>query len=271
MAHWLDPELTTLAFCWRLERLDGIVLGFTSHDQDLDIDGLLYRAAPGMVPSAIQRSASFEADSVDLAGVLSSDAITEIDLIAGRWDGAALRLFAVDWTSPASGSHSVPLARGTLGAVQLSGDRFEVALQGPSQSLDRPVIEATSPDCRASLGDSRCRVDLAGRSAVATVMSAVDRLIAMDLEMADGDFAYGQLRWLDGANAGLGTMVLANSMTSVTLAEVPALPVSAGDRAILTEGCDRRFATCISRFANAPNFRGEPHLPGNDLLTRYVS
>ena len=46
---------------------------------------------------------------------------------------------------------------------------------------------------------------------------------------------------------------------------VPALPV----RVRLVEGCDRRLATCRDRFANAVNFRGEAHLPGNDLLTRY--
>ena len=96
MATWLDPELTTLAFCWRLARRDGVVLGFTSHDRDLVIGGLTYRAAPGMVPSAIERGASLEADTVDVSGVLSNDAITATDLVAGRWDGASLRLFAVD-------------------------------------------------------------------------------------------------------------------------------------------------------------------------------
>jgi uncharacterized phage protein (TIGR02218 family) len=78
------------------------------------------------------------------------------------------------------------------------------------------------------------------------------------------------LRWLDGANAGLEAFILGNQATSLTLAEPPPLPVAAGDRAEITEGCDRRFATCVSRFQNAANFRGEPHLPGNDLLTRYA-
>jgi hypothetical protein len=45
--------------------------------------------------------------------------------------------------------------------------------------------------------------------------------------------------------------------------------VEAGVLVELVEGCDRRFVTCCQRFANAANFRGEPYLPGNDLLTRY--
>jgi hypothetical protein len=37
----------------------------------------------------------------------------------------------------------------------------------------------------------------------------------------------------------------------------------------LVEGCDKSLATCATRFANMVNFRGEPYLPGIDLLTRY--
>ncbi len=269
MPAWLTPELTTLAFCWRLDRRDGIVLGFTSHDEDVAIGGLTYRAAPGMVPSAIERGSSLEADTVDLSGVLSSDAITAADLVAGRWDGALLRLFAIDWTAP--DSYLVPLVRGTLGSVQTAGDQFEVELQGPAAALNAPVIEAISPDCRAELGDARCRVDLAGRSLLVSVSSADEAEVTISTALVAGDFAYGSLRWLDGANAGLSATILSNSAAGLTLSEPPPLSAAAGDRAEIIQGCDRRFATCISRFANALNFRGEPHLPGNDLLTRYVS
>ena len=55
----------------------------------------------------------------------------------------------------------------------------------------------------------------------------------------------------------------------MTLRDPPRIAIEAGARLWLTEGCDKRFETCWSRFANAINFRGEPHLPGNDLLTRY--
>src|SRR5687767_8806776 len=100
MAAWLQPELTSIALCWRLDRRDGVTLGFTSHDRDILIDGLRYRAAPGMLPSAISLSDGFDVDTLDVAGALTSDAITEADLAAGRWDGAKLRLLAVDWEQP---------------------------------------------------------------------------------------------------------------------------------------------------------------------------
>lgn len=269
MAMWLDPELTTLAFCWRLDRRDGITLGFTSHDRDLELDTLLYRASPGMVPSAIEKSTSFDADSVDLSGVLATDAITNDDLIAGRWDGARLRLFAVDWTNPDTAPFV--LVSGSLGSVQVAGEQFQVELRGASAVLDAPVIETTSPDCRAALGDKRCRVDMSGRWAIVTSVAASGAVTTVGQSLPPGLYAYGYLRWLDGANSGLGGMIAANDSGSVTLAEPPAFPVQAGDRAEIAQGCDRRFETCVARFDNGLNFRGEPHLPGNDLLTRYAS
>src|SRR3546814_7472201 len=84
----LAAETTTLAFCWRVSRFDGVTLGFTSHDRDLDIDGLVYRSAPGIAPSAIHLSGGLQTDSMDISGALSADAITEADLTAGRSDGA---------------------------------------------------------------------------------------------------------------------------------------------------------------------------------------
>ncbi len=269
MATWLDEDLTSIAFCWRLDRRDGVTLGFTSHDKDLMIGNLLFRAAPGMVPSAIERSVSLDLDNVDLSGVLTSDAISEADLAAGRWDGARLVLFAANWANP--DQDQIDLLRGTLGNVMTAGSEFQVELRGPTAILEMPVIEMTSPDCRAQLGDARCRIDMAGRVRTLTAVSAVDTVIQLSSAVADGLYTFGRLRWLSGANAGLSAAIIANAAISVTLAERPPFAISSGDRIELTEGCDRRFATCRNRFANTLNFQGEPHLPGNDLLTRYAS
>lgn len=268
MTGFLQPDLTSIAFLWRVDRRDGVTIGFTSHDHDLVRGGLVYRAAPGMLPSAIERSDGFEADSVELSGALTSDGLREDDLLAGRWDGAALTLIAVDWTDPVG--DAVPLARGELGAVEASGGRFTAEMRGPVSVFDAPAGEETSPECRADLGDRRCRVDLAGRSRVVRVASLTGAVLTVDAVLDEGSYAFGRLRWIDGANAGIVMPVAAATGTAVTLCAPPALPVTAGERIEIREGCDRLFSTCVSRFANAVNFRGEPHLPGNDLLTRYV-
>jgi len=269
MTALLEPPLTTLAFCWRVERRDGICLGFTTHDRDLPIGGLVYRPAPGMLPSAVTRSDGFDSAALDVSGALTSDSISGDDLAAGRWDGAAISLFVVDWEAP--DGERIGLARGELGEVALKGAAFEAELKGPASLLDRPAVEQTSPDCRAELGDRRCRVDLAPRTRITRVVSIADDVV-VEVESAAGEpnaYAFGRLRWLSGPNCGLAATVLSSEGTRLTLRQPPFSPAAPGDLVEIVEGCDKMFATCRDRFANPENFRGEPHLPGMDLLTRY--
>ena len=265
---FLDGALTTIALCWRIERRDGVAIGLTDHDRDLVIDGLEHRAAPGMTPSAIKRSDGLDADTMDITGALTSAAIGERDLLAGRWDGARVALFAVDWRGVDT-AH-VPLGEGTIGAVETDRGAFTAELRGGAAVLERPVVEVTSPECRAELGDTRCRVAMAGRRRLVRVVSASDRTLTIDAaEPSANAYGTGLLRWIGGANSGLESAVSRSDGASVTLRAEPPLPVAAGDLVELIEGCDKSLATCAARFANAANFRGEPYLPGIDLLTRY--
>lgn len=264
----LEGPLTTLAFCWRIERRDGVTIGLTDHDRDLAIGGVPHRAAPGMTPSAIKRGDGLDADTMDIAGALTSAAIGEADLLAGRWDGARVRLFAVDWTD-ADGAQ-VPLGEGTIGAVETRDGAFTAELRGSAAALDRPVVEETSPECRAELGDRRCRVAMAGRRRYARIVACEERTVTIDAaEPSAGAYGGGLLRWLGGANSGLESAIAVSDGASVVLRAEPPLPVAAGNLIELIEGCDKSLATCAARFGNAANFRGEPYLPGIDLLTRY--
>lgn len=264
----LAQDLSALAFCWRLERRDGVTIGLTSHDRDLVVSGVVYKAAPGLVPSSVTRGIGLEPESMDLKGALTSDAISETDLAAGKWDGAALSLTVTEWTAP--GMMWLELMRGELGAVEQQGEAFSVELSGPAAALLKPVAPETSPGCRAWLGDRACRVDLALHRRVLSISGVASEVASVSGGgLAPGAYVFGQIRWLEGPNCGLNQSIVANDATSVTLSEPPAFAVTAGTRALLTEGCDKQMATCSARFANAVNFRGEPYLPGMDLLTRY--
>lgn len=270
MLDWYQQRLTTLAFLWRLERRDGVTIGFTSHDHDLTRGDLTYRATPGLIPSAIERSDGLDADTIELAGALTSDALRSEDLLSGRWDGASLWVSAVDWRDDVA--IPVLLVRGELGSVDVKDNAFSAELRGSSSVLDMPVVEETSPACRASLGDKKCQIDLAGLQTFARVSPQNGRvLISSGGVVADGIYAFGSVRWVDGPNAGMISRIVNNVGASLQLREPTAFPVLPNTRVLLTQGCDRRFTTCVNRFANAPNFRGEPHVPGNDLLTRYAS
>lgn len=264
---WLSAPVVPLAWCWRIERRDGVVLGLTTHDRTLLVGGLAYRPEPGIKPSAIRQRGGLSGDSFDVNGALSSGAITADDLALGRWNGARLVLSVVDWQMP--DDRSLVIAEGWLGAVTVRGSEFTAELAARDPALLRPMVPETSAECRAEFGDDACRVALAAYTQVVRVTAVAGRVISVDAALGAGDFAFGRVRWIEGSARGVSAVVLGNDGSGLTLASVPEVGDLVGARVELVAGCDKRAVTCAGRFANIVNFRGEPHLPGIDLLTRF--
>jgi uncharacterized phage protein (TIGR02218 family) len=264
---WFAEPLETVAAFWRVLRRDGVTLGFTTHDRDLWFDGVLHRAAPGMTPSAIRRSADLDADSAEAEGALSHEAISAADLAAGRFDGATLRAGVVDWDSLERGD----LYRGAIGSVVEEEGRFTAALTSRKAELLADPVPRTSPTCRARFCGPGCNLSPVPftHEAVLSGTDAEANAVALAADVAAADLVGGFLRWLDGPHAGLTMTIMLAGEAGLVL-DTPLDPTLApGARAIVREGCDHTLDTCAARFANAVNFQGEPFLPGNDLLTRY--
>lgn len=269
LGETLASDVTHLAVCWRVVRNDGVGLGFTTHDQPLLVNGMRYEDAPGMVPSAIVSDDDLAADNMEIGGALSADAMTGDDLAAGRYDDAAVTVFLVDWRAPDAGQQL--LASGHIGDVASGMDAdggFAATLRGPTAALAMTAVESYSPECRANLGDRRCGVALRGLTALVTAYASEGLQVGIatpDVQLAA--YVDGRLRVLDGPMAGLHRQIIASD-DDVLVIDEP-LSVAAGTRLRLWQGCDKRLATCSQRFGNAANFRGEPHVPGGDILTRF--
>jgi uncharacterized phage protein (TIGR02218 family) len=260
---FFDRPLDTVASFWRIHRGDGVALGFVTHDRDLWFGGLLHRAAPGLTPSAIRRTAGFADEGADVEGALAHDCIAEVDLAAGRYDGAAIVIGAVDW---ATLEHALVFS-GTIESVSREGNGFTAELASAKAALAVDPVPRSSPTCRARFCGPGCTLSPARFTRRAEV-SAIDgdrvTFAAIDPMLFSG----GELRWLDGPLAGLDATVVAADETGLMLDRSPA-GVEPGARAQLREGCDHTIATCATRFDNAVNFQGEPFLPGTDLLAQY--
>jgi uncharacterized phage protein (TIGR02218 family) len=260
-------HVTHLAMCWKLTRKDGVVLGFTSHDRDIVRADGIYRAVPGFNPSAIATSARLEKDNFEISGALTHASVSETDLWSGRYDGARLHVFMTDWNDE---QVMHPLATVMLGDVETDGDLFRAETVGVTALLERSLLETVSPECRAQFGDKRCKVPLRQYSRLERVQAVNAETVTFTGLVPDVDYyAYGHVLWLTGANAGAVTTILASSGQTVTLREETSFAISAGDQALVRAGCDKRFATCVGKFANKANFRGEPYVPGIDSLVRY--
>jgi uncharacterized phage protein (TIGR02218 family) len=267
-AH-LDGGVTTLARCWRVMLAGGEAMGFTDHDRDMAFDGVTYRAATGFVGSAVESRLGLSVGDASVAGVLSDDGIDAGALEAGAYDGAVVTLFLVNWQDVVQ---RVVLAESSIGEVKRRGQAFEAELRSVSAQLNVPVGRTYQPVCDAVLGDAQCGVDVASFGAAATVVSSVDGRVLMvsGLEaFDDGWFALGRLTWTSGANEGLTAEVRGHGGAEIELWRAAPYAVEAGDTAVMVAGCDKRFATCRAKFSNGLNFRGCPHMPGNDWVTSY--
>jgi uncharacterized phage protein (TIGR02218 family) len=271
----LDGGATTLCRCWRLARKDGVVFGFTDHDETLVIGGTAFRARAGLDATALQSGTGLSVDNGQVVGALSDDAITEQDIRAGRFDAAAVEHWLVDWRNP---EQRVLLFSGTLGEIRRTEHSFEAELRGQAEVLNIPVGRAIQRTCDRVLGDAKCGVDLSDPAYFFASEAAEPgqgaKLVATSAgNVGAGWFAEGLLRWTSGANAGLaGTVSLdriEGDLRVFFLTEPPPLPVAAGDGFRVTAGCDKRPETCRAKFANFLNFRGFPHIPGEDWLMAY--
>ncbi len=268
----LDSGVTTLCWCWRVIRRDGVTLGFTDHDQPLTVAGQLHQAASARVEGDVDQRAGFAPGAAALAGVLNSTLIRETDVAGGLYDEATVEVRRVDWTNP---SAHVLMWSGRFGEIRRQGARFEVELRGPAARLDRTIGRVLQRRCDAELGDARCGADVSGPSftASASVTEVLDarRFVATGLDAFAADwFAGGVLTWASGDNAPARMRVendfRSGAQTLITLTSPPAQALSAGDAFTITAGCDKRWRTCHDTFANVANFRGFPMIPGDDWL-----
>lgn len=274
-AH-LATGTTTICRAWALIRRDGRVLGFTDHDRDLAFEGYIFRADTGLTARALQQTTGLSVDNTEAMGALSDAAITEADIIAGRYDGAEVIAWLVNWADV--GERSVQF-RGTVGEITRSGGSFTAELRGLAERLNQPQGRVYQRSCSAVLGGAGCGFDLTqpGFATLATPVTVEgQRLFRFPPlpEFAARWFDRGTLIAKSGAAAGLRGIIKSDRLDQdgqcvIELWQDLGAAVTPQDEMQLLAGCDRRAETCREKFNNFLNFRGFPHIPGEDWLTAY--
>lgn len=276
MRESLEAAASTLCNCWRLARKDGVIMGFTDHDRDLVFSGVTYRAASGLTATQIEASVGLAVGSGEVVGALQSDGLDERDLANGLYDGACVEIWLVDWTNV---DNRLLVDATTIGEVTRSEFAFRAELRSLAHLFDETRGDSFQRGCSADLGDARCKVDL-GAAGLHTTGVVIDMaqgaiLASLGSELDDDFFTGGTLTFTSGANAGARVAIKSHrrSDANASLAVWAAFggAVSAGDALALVAGCDKSAATCQAKFANIVNFRGFPHMPGNDVVVSYPS
>lgn len=272
-AH-LDSGATTLCWCWRLSRRDSVTFGFTDHDRDVIFDGTTFEAAAGFTASDIKDGVGLSVDNLEVSGALTSAALTDADLSAGRYDDAGVEIFRVNWQDP---SQRLLMRSGSLGEVRRGGNAFVAEVRGLAHYLQQPKGRLYQLACDADLGDSRCTIDLDNAayrgSGAITAVSTPRRYAVSGLAGFSHDFfSRGLVTFTSGPASGQKIEVKAHAkiagIVTIELWAEPEGPPVEGNAFTITAGCDKRIETCRAKFANAVNFRGFPAMPGNDFVTK---
>jgi uncharacterized phage protein (TIGR02218 family) len=264
-AHYASDS-TRLATCWKATLVGGDVIAATSHDVDLLVDGVLYKAANGYRVSDVATSSQLNPDNLELDGMLQSPAITDADVHSGRWDYAAIEIFEINYTDLTGGKNI--LRSGTLGEVKSGRNQFTAELRGLMQAYSRVIVRLTTKDCTADLGDARCTVNVVAITVAGVVDSVVANRQILDATRVEAAhlFTGGLVTFTSGLNNGLSMEVKVSAVGSLTLHEQMAFVIAPGDTYTVYPGCTKRFnEDCITKFNNGVNFRGFPHLPGVDI------
>ncbi len=273
-AH-LDSGATTLAWCWRVIRRDGVVYGFTDHDRDVTFDGTTFEAASGFTGTDIRQSIGLSIDNLDVTGALQSERLNEADLAAGQFDNARIEIWRVNWTET---DQRILIMTGSIGEVRRSETAFTAELRSLSHYLDQKQGRTYQFACDATLGDTRCSVDLEDPAykgtGTVTAASTAYLFSASGLDgFAEVWFNGGLLTWTLGANAGREMEVkrfsLAGSTAQIELWRSMPVTIETSDMFTIKAGCDKVFTTCKGKFSNGVNFRGFPHIPGNKYVMAY--
>ena len=209
--------------------------------------------------------------------MLSSDRITETDILDGRWDNAAVEVWRVNW---AATSQRLLMRRGAIGQIRRGRLAFVAEVRSLAHVLGQTVGRTFQATCDAALGDARCGVNLEAPASkgTGTIIDLLrDRAFtASGLGgFTSGWFTFGTLDWTSGANVGRQTEVLSHDLVDgvavLTLLEAPVRAIAGTDTFTIRAGCDKRITTCGTKFANVANFRGFPNIPGQDAVLRYAT
>lgn len=267
--------LTTVCRCWAITRADGLVFGFTDHDQPLSFEGIMFKADTGLSALALQQGTGLAVDNTEAVGALSDAAVTEADIEAGRFDGADIRAWMVDWSDVSARWLQF---RGSIGELRRAGGAFHAELRGLTKALNRPLGRIYQKPCTAVLGDAACRFDLSTDGYVSDV--AIDQVEdARVFTWADlagfepGWFARGRLSVTSGPATGLWASVkrdtFEDGIRRIELWEPLRGAVQPGEMVRLLAGCDKRMESCRLKFNNLVNFQGFPDIPGEDWIMTY--
>lgn len=273
----LRPRVTfTLANVWRVERTDGVVKRFVSHDKWLHFQGEDYMPVGPNASDMEQGEAGAETD-FEVLGFLSADTIRASDIHAGRYDGASIVHHVVDWRRPWMWFRK---HRWWIKEVNEAGQFFQASVQGVERFLTIPAGRRYERECDKVLGSDECGATPVVTTNCVVAFSATPSQAFLGVHDPRRAFSVtvgswpvipraglvngGKVVWVTGPNKGIASEVAEHNALRLSLVLPTPFPIKTGDVFDVWTGCDGSFSTCVGDYSNGINFGGQRHMPSTE-------
>src|SRR4249920_449637 len=145
----------------------GGTLALTDHIQDLTVSSVTYLARPGMRVSLMKTSGNMEIDNYEIEGYFVTGVVTMADLLKGRFTGARVRRYIVNYDNLSAGV--LQIGDGNVSRVEVADNAFKVQVLGKMWRLSQPVGRTVAKRCDVeTLGDARCQFNVASTATYGT-------------------------------------------------------------------------------------------------------
>lgn len=264
---------TNLVRCWKFILKNNDIIGFTNSNKDFVYNNVNYNHFSSCDIDNLKSNLDIENDNFEISNFISSDLIKYDDVLSGKYDNAKIEIFIIDLSNLNDGR--VVLLNGRISDIQLKNNVFIASVSGLKDELNKTLCDVYSPICRASFCDTKCKLNKNNYTFSGIVSNIVDKYSFYTnnntiLSKSENYFQNGVIEFTSGLNINQKTEIKQSLNGLFILSTELPYTININDEFNVVTGCDKKFKTCCSKFNNAINFRGEPHLPGIDLLLKVM-
>lgn len=268
-----EQNTITIVKCWKIILKDESVIGFTTNNENFTYDGIEYNSFSSNDIKDIKSNLDIEEDNFEFSNIISSDLISTNDILSGKYDNPAIEIFLIDINNEDNGR--VVLLNGIISDIECKDNTFIAKVKGLKDKINKTIGEVYSPLCRCAFCDSKCGLEKSNFTFSGTITNVVDDVSFITAEeiilsQSNSYFDNGIIEFTSGNNSGQKMEIKQYANGTFLLALNLPQQLLVGDTFNVIAGCDKQFSTCCGKFNNAVNFRGEPHLPGMEILLKVM-
>lgn len=274
ITHLAGATLTVCVCAHVVSEVNGDVVAITSWSQDLSsvpgYPGVTFKSTAGITASKAEHSEGARPANMEADLFLVSAGITEADILAGVWVHATGTVFITNYDAVDMGQLIV--IKGPLGSIVQKVPMATTEIQSWSSALSKMIGTITRPECANRFCDAACGLNVLDFTETGTLTGVTSATVFTDSARteADGEFNNGEFVFTSGSNAGLPfRQIDSYASDTFTLRQPFPYTPQVGDAYSAVIGCQKRFqADCITRFSNAANFKGFPHVSTPEQLLK---